>query len=78
MRQIEVLGSGCSKCKVLAERTDAAARGLGIEYHLVKITEFPQIMARGVLSTPALVVDGVVKLQGQVPTEAAIAELLKE
>ena len=77
MRQIEVLGSGCSKCKVLAERTDAAARSLGIEYNLVKITEFPQIMARGVLSTPALVVDGVVKLQGQVPTEAAIAELLK-
>jgi len=77
MREIEVLGSGCTKCKVLAERADAAAKALGIEYHLVKVTEFPQIMARGVMNTPALVVDGVVKVQGHVPTEAAIAELLK-
>ncbi len=75
--KIEVLGSGCAKCKLLAERAEEAARGLGSEYTLVKVTEYPDIVARGVLSTPGLVVDGVVKSQGHVPTVAAIRELLR-
>ena len=75
--RIEVLGSGCAKCKLLAERAEAAARGLGAEFTLVKVTEYPDIVARGVMSTPGLVVDGVVKSQGHVPTVAAILELLR-
>ena len=77
MPRIEVLGSGCTKCKLLAERADAAAKSLGIDYTLVKVTEYAEIMSKGVMSTPALVVDGVVKVQGHVPSEKAIADLLR-
>jgi small redox-active disulfide protein 2 len=75
--KIEVLGSGCAKCKLLAERVEAAARDLGVPFTLVKVTEYPDIVARGVMSTPGLVVDGVVKSQGHVPTVAAIQDLLR-
>ncbi|BDU70527.1 redox-active disulfide protein 2 [Geothrix oryzae] len=75
--KIEVLGSGCAKCKLLAERAEEAAKGLGVDFTLVKVTEYPDIVARGVMSTPGLVVDGVVKSQGHVPTVAAIRDLLR-
>ena len=75
--KIEVLGSGCAKCKLLAERTEEAAKGLGLAFTLAKITEYPDIVARGVMSTPGLVVNGVVKCQGQVPSVAAIQDLLR-
>ena len=75
--KIEVLGSGCAKCKLLAERAEEAAKGLGLAFTLVKVTEYPDIVARGVMSTPGLVVDGVVKSQGHVPTVAAIKDLLR-
>jgi len=74
---IEVLGSGCAKCKVLAERAEEAAKGLGVDFTLVKVTEYPDIVARGVMATPGLVVDGVVKSQGHVPTVAAIQAFLR-
>ena len=75
--KIEVLGSGCAKCKLLAERAEEAAKGLGLDVTLVKVTEYPDIVARGVMTTPGLVVDGVVKCQGHVPTVSAIQELLR-
>jgi len=75
--QIEVLGSGCAKCKLLAERAEEAAKALGVPFTLVKVTEYPDIVARGVMTTPGLVVDGVVKSQGHVPAVAAIQELLR-
>ncbi len=75
--KIEILGSGCAKCKLLAERAEAAAKELGADFTLVKVTEYPDIVARGVMSTPGLVVDGVVKSQGHVPTVAAIKDLLR-
>ena len=75
--RIEILGSGCAKCKLLAERAEEAAKGLGVDFTLVKVTEYPDIVARGVMSTPGLVVDGVVKSQGHVPTVAAIKDLLR-
>ena len=74
---IEVLGSGCAKCKLLAERAEAAVRDLGLDANIVKVTDFPEIVSRGVMSTPGLVVDGVVKSQGHVPTVAAIQGMLK-
>ena len=73
---LEVLGSGCTKCKLLAERTDAAAKSLGIDYTLLKVTEYSEIMAKGVMSTPALVVDGVVKVVGKVPALDELKALL--
>jgi small redox-active disulfide protein 2 len=76
MPVIEICGSGCAKCKTLAERADTAAKGLGLDYTLVKVTTMPEIMARGIMSTPAMVVDGVVKVQGQVPSVEALTSLL--
>jgi len=77
MKFIQILGPGCFKCKKLAESTEAAAKALGIEYHLEKVTDIKQIMALGVMMTPALVVDGIVKVAGKIPEPEAIKELLK-
>ena len=67
MRLLQVLGTGCAKCQKLAQQAEAAAKSLGIEYQLEKITQIDRIMAFGVMSTPALVVDGKVKVVGRVP-----------
>jgi small redox-active disulfide protein 2 len=75
--RIEVLGSGCAKCKLLAERAEEAANNLGLAFTLVKVTDYPDIVARGVMSTPGLVVDGVVKSQGHVPSVAALQDILR-
>ena len=66
MTKIQVLGTGCPKCKQLAENAEAAARELGVEYELQKVTQINDIMAFGVMVTPALVIDGQVKVSGKV------------
>ena len=76
MMKLQILGTGCPKCKKLAENTEAAAQALGIEYELVKVTDLNEIMAFGVMMTPALAVDGVVKVVGKVPDPEAIRKLL--
>ena len=68
MKKLQVLGTGCPKCKKLAEQTEAAANALGIEYELEKVTDINQIMSFGVAMTPALAVDGEVKVAGKVPS----------
>ncbi len=72
MKRLQVLGTGCPKCRKLAENTEAAAKALGIEYTLEKVTEIGEIMKFGVMMTPALAVDGVVKVAGKVPDPEAI------
>ena len=67
MKKLQILGTGCSKCKALAEQTEKAAKAMGLEYELEKVTDIEKIMAFGVLSTPALAVDGEVKVSGRVP-----------
>lgn len=67
MKTLQILGTGCPKCKKLAEHTETAAKELGIDYDLVKVTEINAIMGFGVMMTPALVVDGEVKVAGKVP-----------
>jgi small redox-active disulfide protein 2 len=74
---IEILGTGCAKCELLAKHAEEAARSLGLDYQMVKVKEIPDILARGVMSTPAMAVDGVLKVQGHVPTVRSLAELLK-
>ena len=64
------------KCRMLADHTDQAARALGIEYTLEKVTDINDIVSFGILSTPALVVDGEVKVSGRVPPAEAIKALL--
>jgi len=77
MKKLQILGTGCPKCKKLAENTEAAAKELGIEYELVKVSEINEIMKFGVMMTPALAVDGEVKLVGKVPAPADIAAILE-
>jgi small redox-active disulfide protein 2 len=75
-KTIEILGTGCPKCRALTAAADAAARTLGLDYELVKVTEVPEIVARGVMLTPALVVDGEVKVMGRVPPSAELERML--
>lgn len=76
MRKLQVLGTGCPKCKKLAENAETAAKEMGIEYTIEKVTDLAQMMKFGVMVTPALVVDGVVKVVGKVPAPEAIKTLL--
>jgi len=77
MKHIQILGTGCPKCKKLAENTETAAKGLGIEYELIKITDINEIMKHGVMMTPALTVDGDVKSVGKVMSVDDIKEALR-
>ena len=72
MKRIDILGTGCPKCRKLAENAVAAARELGIEIELVKVTDINQIMTFGVMMTPGIVVDGEVKASGKVSSTAEI------
>jgi small redox-active disulfide protein 2 len=76
MKKIQILGTGCPKCKKLAELAETAAKELGIEYELQKVTKISDIMKFGVMVTPALVVDGKVKVAGKVPTIEQLKEML--
>ena len=76
MKKIQILGTGCPKCKKLAENAETAAKELGIEYELEKVTEINEIMKIGVMMTPALAVDGKVKVVGRVPSPDEIKEIL--
>jgi len=76
MKKLQILGTGCPKCKMLAERTETAAKGLGIEYEIEKVTDINDIMKFGVMMTPALAVDGQVKVVGKVPSPDEIKKML--
>jgi len=76
MKKIQVLGTGCPKCQQLAETAESAAKELGIEYELEKVKEINEIMAFGVMVTPALVVDGDVKVSGKVPSVEELRAML--
>ena len=75
--KIQILGTGCAKCKQLTANAEAAAREMGLAYELEKVTDIRDIMRYGVLATPALAVDGKVKLVGKVATAAEIRPLLR-
>jgi small redox-active disulfide protein 2 len=74
--RIQILGTGCPKCKKLSENAETAARELGLEHDLEKITDINEIMKFGVMMTPGLAVDGDVKVVGKVPSVEEIKELL--
>ena len=76
-KHIQVLGTGCPKCQKLAETAEAAAKELGIEYELEKVKKIDEIMAFGVMVTPALVVDGEVKVSGKVPSLEQAKEMVQ-
>jgi small redox-active disulfide protein 2 len=76
MKTLQILGSGCANCTRLAHNVEAAARELGMEFKLEKITDIQAIVRAGVMKTPALVVDGKVKLYGRVPNVEEIKTIL--
>lgn len=77
MKKLQILGTGCPKCKKLAENAEAAAKALGIEYDLEKVTDITEITQMGVMMTPALAVDGEVKAAGKVPAADEIRAMLQ-
>jgi small redox-active disulfide protein 2 len=74
--KIEVLGTGCAKCKTLYENTKKALEESGRIAEIVKIEDIPSIMKYGVMSTPALVIDGQVRSSGKVASVGEIMGLL--
>lgn len=76
MKKLQVLGTGCPKCERLAQNAETAAKELGIEYEIEKVTDINKIMQFGVMMTPALAVEGEVKVVGKVPTTDEIKKML--
>ena len=74
--KIQILGTGCPKCKKLSEMAAQAATELGFEYEMEKVTEIMKIMEFGVMTTPALAVDGKVLSAGHLPSYDKVKELL--
>ena len=78
MKKIEVLGMGWAKCNQLAERAKDAVKELSIEAEVVKVQDIRAITNYGVLMTPALVVDGVVKVAGKLPKVEELKKWISE
>ena len=76
MKKIQILGTGCAKCNALTEATKRAADELGLDYEIEKVTDIKNIMSFGVMMTPALAVDGTVKVTGKVPSHIELKALL--
>ncbi|GFO68769.1 redox-active disulfide protein 2 [Geomonas limicola] len=74
--KIEVLGTGCANCKTLYENVKRAVEEKGADVEVAKVEDIPSIMKYGVMSTPALVIDGTVKFSGRVASSAEIKEWL--
>lgn len=72
----QVMGPGCAKCNQVADNAEAAAKELGLEYKIVKISDFNEMMKFGVMMTPALAIDGDVKAVGKVLSVEEIKSLL--
>ena len=75
--KLQILGPGCAKCQTLTTATEQAAQALGLTCEIEKVTDLNRIMALGVMLTPALVVDGKVKVSGKVPSVAELKTLLQ-
>lgn len=78
MKILKVLGSGCPKCRKLAERTEEAAQKIGLEYELRKVTDVDKILSYGVMMTPALVINEQLKFSGRLPMVDELVEILKK
>lgn len=75
--KIEVLGTGCPKCNLLEATAKVAAAKLGINDPIEHVKDINEIVKRGVMMTPALAVEGVVKVAGRIPTEAELSKILQ-
>ena len=78
MTRIEVLGTGCAKCRRLLANAEEAVKELKIAADVVKVEDIDAIVDRGVMMTPALFIDGVVRAEGRVPDVNEIRKMLTE
>jgi len=78
MKKIEILGTGCPKCRKLTEQVQRAANELNLDCQIEKVEDIQQIIAHGVVMTPALVVDGQVKVTGKVPSLDDIKKIIEQ
>jgi small redox-active disulfide protein 2 len=76
MKKLQILGTGCPACETLAKRTEAAAADLNLEFQIEKVTAIDDILKFDILATPALVVDGKVKVSGRLPSGDEIKAML--
>lgn len=76
MKKLQILGTGCSKCKRLTEQVEQAANELGIKHEIEKVTDLQEIISFGVMTTPALAIDGRVKIAGNIPSIEELKRLL--
>jgi small redox-active disulfide protein 2 len=76
MKKLQILGTGCPACRRLAEMTEYAAKDLQLEYELEKIGDIQELLRYDIAATPALVVDGEVKVSGRLPSVKEIKEML--
>jgi small redox-active disulfide protein 2 len=76
--KIEILGTGCSKCKKTKEVIEKALKEIGVEAEVVKVEDFETILNYGVMVTPAVVIDGEVKLAGKIPDEKEVRKWIAE
>jgi small redox-active disulfide protein 2 len=74
--KVQVLGTGCPKCRETLARVEEAVAGLGVEVEVEKVERIQDIMAFGVVATPAVAVDGAVRISGRLPTVEEIREIL--
>jgi small redox-active disulfide protein 2 len=78
MPAIKILGSGCANCRRLTDLTEQALAQLGLPIEVEKVTDYTQIAAYGVMSTPALVVDEQVVMAGRIPGLSSLKDALSE
>jgi small redox-active disulfide protein 2 len=76
MKDVKVLGTGCAKCQELLSQTQRAVREIGLECTVQKVTDIREITTYGVMMTPALVVDGEIKVSGKVPSLEDLKKML--
>jgi len=76
--KIEILGTGCPKCKKINQLTEEAINELGVSAEIIKVTDINKIIDYGVMVTPALVIDGEVKVAGKIPSKQEITKWIEE
>jgi len=76
MKNLQILGTGCKKCQLLTQNAETAAKELGIDYQIEKITDISKITEMGVMMTPALAIDDAIVLTGKTSSPEEIKKLL--
>lgn len=76
--KIEILGTGCPKCKTTEKNVRKAVEELGIQAEIVKVEDLQEIINRGVMMTPAVVIDGETKIVGRIPSPDDIKKFLQK